>query len=151
MSSGKAAWSRRQVVPPLLPGLHFLQYDAGAGEQVGGREVVPHRVAREVERVQLVPGGVRAVVGEGLAGSGAFGEDLAVPLLYRDAVGGEHPAQVRAGEALVDQMLSLYVDGHVRVSSSDLIRFDRGKPRSKLRVEGAGARPPRPRRPSPTP
>lgn len=59
------------------------------------------------------------MVGEGLAGSGAFGEDLAVPLLDRDAVGTAAEAGAADPETLGRQLAVLFEGANALAASSN--------------------------------
>src|ERR1700687_6204077 len=79
----------------LLVRLDLLQLETRAGEEKRSREVVPHRVAGEVEAMQLIPWGLPHMTGEGSARISALIDDLAGAVFDPNSIRCEVTAMVR--------------------------------------------------------
>ena len=79
----------------LLPRLHLGDVEPiqGQGERAG--QIGPHRIAGEVDQMQIIPGGLLGMSSESGTGIGAFLNDLSFVGLDRNALRSEIRALVR--------------------------------------------------------
>jgi hypothetical protein len=72
-------------------GLYFFDLSAGQSQQERGREVIPERVAREVEFLKFVPLRREDGTGESVSGIFQFADDSSVGFLYPNAARSKVP------------------------------------------------------------
>src|SRR2546426_6548257 len=79
----------------LLVRCDLLAFEARLSEEERSREVVPHRIAGEVEPVQLIPRGLQDMAGERIAWMVARIDDAACAVFNSDAIRREKTTPVR--------------------------------------------------------
>jgi Fatty acid desaturase len=139
-SGGKLACRHRHVSPPFRPCLSLADLDPLASQEIGEREVVPHRVAGEIDGVQRVPAKVPAQArsaeerGPCLR---ARAEDLAIPTFDPRRPALEDAALSVPREGVEDRpgLLDMHREARVRESVARDPRSDQQPSRAHARMD----------------
>ncbi len=96
---GDVRWELHLEAPPglvlLLPRLDLGDFESGPGQGEGDGQIGPHRIACEVDKMQIIPRGLQGMASESGTGIGALLDDRSFGGLNRNALRCEGRALVR--------------------------------------------------------
>src|SRR6202163_3539889 len=108
----------------LVVGLYFIDLNAGLSQQKRGREVIPERVACEVEFLKFVPLRREDGTGERISGIFQFADDSSVGVLNPNAAGSKVPRRSGLRERSDGKIGLLRVQSHHHARQSVRPAFD---------------------------
>src|SRR5271157_2665550 len=106
----------------------LLPFEARLSEEERDREVVPHRIAGEVQPVQLIPRGCNDMADEGIAWMVPLSDDAAGAVFNPDAIRREKTTTVRPRIRRDGDGRSAGVDLHVDVGHTFRIALESKQP-----------------------